>query len=49
VRPGIRLVALNTNMYYTKDTAANSEPDPADQLQWLQTLLADAKVKNEKV
>lgn len=46
---GLRIVALNTNLYYTSNKAILNELDPADQLQWLNTTLFQAKTNNDKV
>ncbi|KAL4233327.1 Acid sphingomyelinase-like phosphodiesterase 3a [Mactra antiquata] len=46
---GLRIVALNTNLYYTSNTAILNETDPADQLQWLNTTLYNAKMNRDKV
>ncbi|XP_060581958.1 acid sphingomyelinase-like phosphodiesterase 3b [Ruditapes philippinarum] len=48
-RPGLRIVALNTNMYYTHDTVSMGIDDPADQLLWLENVLENAEKQNEKV
>lgn len=49
VQPKLRLVALNTNLYYFKATLANTNPDPADQLAWLDDTLTAAANDSEKV
>ena len=47
-RTGIRVIALNTNMYY-KDPLTEHLEDPADQLAWLDDQLTAAASNNEKV
>ncbi|KAL4233328.1 Acid sphingomyelinase-like phosphodiesterase 3b [Mactra antiquata] len=46
---GLRIVALNTILYYTSNKAILNEVDPADQLQWLNTTLYNAKMNKDKV
>ena len=46
---GQRIVALNTNLYYTSNKAILAVDDPGDQLAWLNTTLAQARTDNEKV
>ncbi|XP_045191532.2 acid sphingomyelinase-like phosphodiesterase 3b [Mercenaria mercenaria] len=48
-RPGLRIVALNSNMYYTHDTVTLGMDDPSDQFAWLDAVLTDAAFNNEKV
>ena len=47
-RTGVRVIALNTNMYY-KDPLTKYLEDPADQLAWLDDQLTAAASNNEKV
>ncbi|KAH3787773.1 acid sphingomyelinase-like phosphodiesterase 3b [Dreissena polymorpha] len=46
---GLRIIALNTNLYYTSNKVTVNVSDPADQLQWLNATLAHAKTNNEPV
>ena len=46
---GIRIVALNTNLYYTSNKQVDNETDPADQLYWLNQTLSQAMRNHEKV
>ncbi|XP_060581957.1 acid sphingomyelinase-like phosphodiesterase 3b [Ruditapes philippinarum] len=46
---GIRIVAMNSNMYYTKDTLTVDLEDPAGQFAWLDSVLTNATANNEKV
>ncbi|KAH3787791.1 hypothetical protein DPMN_165920 [Dreissena polymorpha] len=46
---GLRIISLNTNLYYTSDKATVNVSDPADQLQWLNATLVNAKTSNERV
>lgn len=45
---GLRVIALNTNMYY-KDLLTKDLDDPADQFVWLEAQLTSAALNNEKV
>ncbi|XP_041348060.1 acid sphingomyelinase-like phosphodiesterase 3b [Gigantopelta aegis] len=46
---GLRLVALNTNLYYTRNKKVRNETDPAGQLAWLRKTLQAADTAGEKV
>ena len=46
---GLRIVALNTNLYYTSNKATQNSKDPGDQLLWLNKTLEKAEVAKEKV
>ena len=46
---GIRIVALNTNLYYTSNKQAANESDPSDQFRWLNQTLSTAQQNQEKV
>ena len=46
---GQRVVALNTNLYYTSNKQTPGTPDPAHQFQWLRDVLSAAKTAGEKV
>lgn len=48
-RRGLRIVALNSNMYYTSDKGTPNLSDPADQFAWLDGVLSDAALNSEKV
>ncbi|XP_070174822.1 acid sphingomyelinase-like phosphodiesterase 3b isoform X2 [Littorina saxatilis] len=45
----VRIVALNTNLYYTSDKITVNETDPTGQLQWMRLVLQLAKSNSEKV
>ncbi|KAL4234305.1 Acid sphingomyelinase-like phosphodiesterase 3b [Mactra antiquata] len=47
-RPGLRIIAMNSNLYYTKDLQSQNFDDPADQFSWLDNVLTEAKRNNEK-
>ncbi|PVD29741.1 hypothetical protein C0Q70_08997 [Pomacea canaliculata] len=47
--PNLRIVGLNTNLYYTSDKVTVNIPDPTGQLAWLSQTLQNAKNKTEKV
>ncbi|KAK7494039.1 hypothetical protein BaRGS_00014697 [Batillaria attramentaria] len=46
---GLRIVALNTNLYYTSDRQTPGHPDPAGQFQWFRTTMERANSTGEKV
>jgi len=45
---GIRIVALNTNMYLTYDKGNEHKQDPADQFMWLEHVLNSSVNKQQK-
>ncbi|XP_064596445.1 acid sphingomyelinase-like phosphodiesterase 3b [Liolophura sinensis] len=52
IRPGLRLISLNTNLYYTRNRLAlnfTDMTDPAGQFKWLNDTLAAAVRTKEKV
>ncbi|XP_062857098.1 acid sphingomyelinase-like phosphodiesterase 3a [Trichomycterus rosablanca] len=49
IKPGLRLVSLNTNLYYSPNKVTVNMSDPADQFQWLQDTLELSKTNSEKV
>ncbi|XP_071385465.1 cyclic GMP-AMP phosphodiesterase SMPDL3A [Centroberyx affinis] len=49
VRPGLRVLSLNTILYYGPDKATANMTDPAGQFQWLQETLERAAQSLEKV
>lgn len=49
VRPGLRLVSLNTILYYGPDKVTENVTDPAGQFQWLENTLQSARQNLEKV
>lgn len=46
---GLRIISLNTNLYYTSNKAAGSDSDPGEQLAWLQSVLNASLYTHEKV
>lgn len=46
---GIRILALNTNLYYTSDKVTTHMDDPADQFVWMEGILLQARRDHEKV
>ena len=48
---GIRMVMMNTNIYYKSNDALNltTDVDPSGQLNWLESVLSSAVVNGEKV
>ncbi|KAM4633590.1 cyclic GMP-AMP phosphodiesterase SMPDL3A [Polymixia lowei] len=48
-RPGLRVVSLNTILYYSPNKVTVNMTDPAGQFQWLQTTLERAAQSLEKV
>lgn len=50
ITPGLRAVVLNTNIYYQKNNGTDpTDPDPAGQLSWLRSTLAESARAGEKV
>lgn len=49
VRPGLRVLSLNTILYYSPNEVTVNETDPAGQFQWLQDTLDMAGQNREKV
>ena len=45
----LRILNLNTNLYYDQDKLTKGMVDPADQFRWLEDRLSDARKKNESV
>lgn len=48
-RPGLRVVSLNTILYYGPDKATANDTDPAGQYRWLEATLDNATQNLEKV
>ncbi|XP_048249590.1 acid sphingomyelinase-like phosphodiesterase 3b isoform X2 [Haliotis rufescens] len=46
---GLRIIGLNTNLYYTSDKLTTDMTDPAGQFAWLEEVLKNAKTAGEKV
>ncbi|TRY89888.1 hypothetical protein DNTS_034222 [Danionella cerebrum] len=49
VKPGLRLVSLNTNLYYSPNEVTVNMSDPVGQFQWLQEALELSRQNKEKV
>ncbi|KAK7906703.1 hypothetical protein WMY93_015315 [Mugilogobius chulae] len=49
LRPGLRIVSLNTILYYGPNAATLNSSDPAGQFQWLQGTLEGAERNQEQV
>lgn len=49
VKPGLRVVSLNTILYYGPNKAVGNHSDPAGQFDWLEVTLKKAAVNLEKV
>ena len=45
----LRILNLNTNLYYDQDKLTKGMVDPADQFRWLEDRLSDARKKNISV
>ena len=45
----LRILNLNTNLYYDQDKLTKGVVDPADQFRWLEDRLVDARKKNFSV
>ena len=49
IKPGLRLISLNTVYYYTNDKLTADLPDPAGQFGWLDGVLTNASVTKQQV
>ncbi|KAM3602492.1 uncharacterized protein V6R79_005217 [Siganus canaliculatus] len=49
IKPGLRLISLNTILYYGPDKATSNMTDPAGQFEWLEKTLEAAAQNLEKV
>ncbi|XP_053301428.1 acid sphingomyelinase-like phosphodiesterase 3a [Pleuronectes platessa] len=49
VKPGLRVVSLNTILYYGPNKVASNMTDPAGQFEWLENTLEKAAQSQEKV
>ncbi|XP_030626479.1 cyclic GMP-AMP phosphodiesterase SMPDL3A [Chanos chanos] len=49
IQPKLRLVSLNTNLYYSPNKATVNMTDPAGQFEWLQNSLERSRQNMEKV
>lgn len=49
VKPGLRVVSLNTILYYGPDKVTKNMTDPAGQFEWLEKTLEKAAQDMEKV
>ncbi|KAI7799521.1 acid sphingomyelinase-like phosphodiesterase 3a precursor [Triplophysa rosa] len=49
IKPGLRLVSLNTNLYYSPNKVTVNVSDPTGQFQWLQETLELSRQNLEKV
>lgn len=49
IHRGLRVIGLNTNLYYSQDKLTSKAEDPAGQFQWLTATLTAAKTAKEKV
>eukprot|EP00058_Branchiostoma_floridae_P018145 XP_002603634.1 hypothetical protein BRAFLDRAFT_101365 [Branchiostoma floridae] len=49
LRPGLRVVGLNTNLFYGRNLVTEGEDDPAGQFAWLEQQLEQARGNMEKV
>ncbi|KAJ8396251.1 hypothetical protein AAFF_G00021180 [Aldrovandia affinis] len=48
IRPNLRLVSLNTNLYYSPNNVTVNITDPAGQFEWLQDTLETCRQSDEK-
>ncbi|KAF7708702.1 hypothetical protein HF521_017759 [Silurus meridionalis] len=46
---GLRVLVLNTNLYYDQNKITENMKDPADQFKWADQVLSEASKNNEKV
>jgi len=49
LKSGLRLIMLNTNLYYYNDHEMAHHTDPARQFAWLDNVLKDAEEKSDLV
>ena len=49
VKPGLRVISLNTILYYGPDKVTSNMTDPAGQYEWLEKTLEKAAQSQEKV
>lgn len=49
VKPGLRMVSLNTILYYGPNKVTENMTDPAGQFRWLEKTLLKASQNQEKV
>uniref|UniRef100_A0A0B7AV20 Calcineurin-like phosphoesterase domain-containing protein n=1 Tax=Arion vulgaris TaxID=1028688 RepID=A0A0B7AV20_9EUPU len=49
ITPKIRLLSLNTNLYYTSNKLTSTVDDPAGQMAWMTSQFEEAKLQGEKV
>lgn len=49
LKSGLRLVMLNSNLWYSRDLKMANVTDPAEQFKWLENILKDAKEWNNLV
>ncbi|XP_018598045.1 cyclic GMP-AMP phosphodiesterase SMPDL3A [Scleropages formosus] len=49
VQPGLRVVSLNTNLYYSPNKVTTNMTDPAGQFRWLMETLESSRQNAEKV
>ena len=49
IKPGMRLIGLNTNLYFVLNELVRGNEDPAGQFAWLDQTLTLAKNRVEKV
>ncbi|KAL3864256.1 hypothetical protein ACJMK2_005957 [Sinanodonta woodiana] len=47
--PKIRMMSLNTNLYYTSNKQTSNQTDPAGQFQWMESVLNNSRKLQEKV
>ncbi|KAK3771033.1 hypothetical protein RRG08_002081 [Elysia crispata] len=47
--PTLRVLALNTNLYYTSNDVTEAMADPGGQFQWMEQQLKDARASGHKV
>lgn len=45
----LRIISLNTNLYYGPDVVTLNETDPANQFEWLESTLNISQQNKEKV
>lgn len=49
IKPGFRIIVLNTNLYYRSNKVSENDPDPGKQFKYLEDTLEAARKNKEKV
>ncbi|GFS93572.1 acid sphingomyelinase-like phosphodiesterase 3a, partial [Nephila pilipes] len=49
VKPGLRIISINTILWYSPNNLTSDIPDPGNQFQWLEEVLKNSSRSSEKV